>query len=160
MSEYAVQFVVVGFFLLFSFKLHLWVISNTNITKTPVGVWLLLTWLSYQQQHLSSNAWWSNGFNGFVLLVVLQNFYSVVFDIGLLQWLSSKESACSVGDAGDMGSILGSGKTPGGGNGNPLQYPWLGNPMDRGAWWATVHRVTKSWTWLTIHTYLTSFIEN
>ena len=37
---------------------------------------------------------------------------------------------------------------PGEGNGNPLQYSCLENPMDRGAWWATVHRVTKSWTWL------------
>ena len=59
------------------------------------------------------------------------------------QWLSSKESAC---DAGDMGSISGSGRSPSGGHGNPLQYSSLENPMDRGAWWATVHRVTKSWT--------------
>ena len=42
-----------------------------------------------------------------------------------------------------MGSILGSGRSPGVGNGNPLQYPCLENPMDRGAWWATVHRATK-----------------
>ena len=41
-----------------------------------------------------------------------------------------------------------SGRFPGGGHGNPLQYSCLENPMDRGAWWATVHRVTKSWTWL------------
>ena len=51
------------------------------------------------------------------------------------QWLSSKESAYSAG--GDRGSIPGSGKSPGGGNGNPLQYSCLQNPMDRGAWWAT-----------------------
>ena len=38
------------------------------------------------------------------------------------------------------------------GNGNPLQYSWLGNPMDRGAWWAAVHRVAKSWTSLSRHT--------
>ena len=55
-----------------------------------------------------------------------------------------KESACS---AGDLGSIPGSGRFPGEGNGNPLQYSCLGNPMDRGAWWAfIVHGVTKSWT--------------
>ena len=42
----------------------------------------------------------------------------------------------------------GSGRSPGEGNGNPLQYSCLGNPMDRGAWQATVHRVTKSWTQL------------
>ena len=46
-------------------------------------------------------------------------------------------------DAGDMGSIPGSGKSPGEGNGSPLQYSCLGNPMDRGAWWATVHEITK-----------------
>ena len=49
-------------------------------------------------------------------------------------------------NAGDMGSIPGSGRSPGEGNGNPLQYSCLGNPMDRGAWWATVHGVTKSQT--------------
>ena len=56
-----------------------------------------------------------------------------------------KESACSVGD---QGLIPGSGRYPGEGNGNPLQYSHLGNPMDRGAWWTTVHEVTKSQTWL------------
>ena len=50
-----------------------------------------------------------------------------------------KESACS---AGDVSSISGEG------NGNSFQYSCLGNPMDRGAWWDTVHRVTKSWTQL------------
>ena len=44
---------------------------------------------------------------------------------------------------GDMGSMLGSGRYPGEGNGNLLQYSFLGNPMDRGTWWATVHGVTK-----------------
>ena len=47
-----------------------------------------------------------------------------------------------------MGSIPGSGRSPGEGNGHPFQYPCLGNPKDRGAWWATVHGVAKSWTWL------------
>ena len=56
-----------------------------------------------------------------------------------------KESACNVGD---LGTILGLGSSPGGGHGNPLQYSCLENPMDRGAWWATVHGVTKSWTLL------------
>ena len=52
----------------------------------------------------------------------------------------------------DMGSIPGSGRSPGGGNGNPLQYFCLENPMDRRTWWALVHRVGKSWTWLSMHT--------
>ena len=56
------------------------------------------------------------------------------------RWLSSKESACS---AGDVGSIPGSGRFPGEGNCNSLHYSWLGNPMDRGAWQARIHGVTK-----------------
>ena len=59
--------------------------------------------------------------------------------------LDGKESACN---AQDPGSIPGLGISPGEGNGNPLQYSCLENPMDRGAWQATVHRVTKSQTWL------------
>ena len=51
-------------------------------------------------------------------------------------------------NAENVGLIPGSGRSPGGGNDNPLQYSCLGNPMDRGAWWATVHRVTKSGTGL------------
>ena len=53
----------------------------------------------------------------------------------------SKEPACS---AGDPGSFPGSGRSPGEGNGNPLQYSCLENSMDRGAWWATVHSVAES----------------
>ena len=59
-----------------------------------------------------------------------------------------KNLPANAGDAGHMGSIAGSGGTPGGGNGNPLQYSWPVNPMDRGAWCATVQRVTKSRTQL------------
>ena len=54
-----------------------------------------------------------------------------------------KESACN---AGDQGSIPGLGRSPGEGSGNPLQYSCLENPLDRGALWATVHGVAKSWT--------------
>ena len=53
------------------------------------------------------------------------------------------ESACSTGD---QGSIPGSGRSPGGGHGSPLQYSCLENPMDRGTWWATVHGVSQSQT--------------
>ena len=54
--------------------------------------------------------------------------------------LDCKESACHIGDAG---SIPGLGRSPGGGSGDPLQYSCVGNPVDRGAWRATVHGVTK-----------------
>ena len=50
------------------------------------------------------------------------------------------------GDMGDVGSVPGSGRCPGGGHGNPLQYSYLGNPMDRGDWRAIVHGVAKSQT--------------
>ena len=59
---------------------------------------------------------------------------------GLSRWCSSKDSACN---AGDMGFIPGSGKIPGEGNGNPLQYSCLGIPIDRGAWWAILLKVAK-----------------
>ena len=49
-------------------------------------------------------------------------------------------------NAGDVGLFPGLGRPLGGGHGNPLQYSFLENPMDRGAWWATVHGVIKSWT--------------
>jgi len=55
-----------------------------------------------------------------------------------------KESTCDAGDAGDVGLIPGLGRSPGEGNGNPLQYSCLKNPMGRGTWQATVQRVTKS----------------
>ena len=51
-------------------------------------------------------------------------------------------------NAEDVGSISGSGRSPGRGHGNPLQYSCLGNPMDREAWWATIHGVAKNWTGL------------
>ena len=53
----------------------------------------------------------------------------------------SNESTCNVGD---LGLIPGLGRTPGGGHGNPLQYSFLKNPMDKGTYWATVHGVAKS----------------
>ena len=57
-----------------------------------------------------------------------------------------KNPPANAGDTRDTGLIPGSGRSPGGRKGNPFQYSCLENPVDRGAWWATVHRVTKSWT--------------
>ena len=67
---------------------------------------------------------------------------------GLPWWCSSKESASNLGATGDVGWTPGSGRSPGGGNGNPLQYSCLENPMDRGDWGVTVHEVAKSRTQL------------
>ena len=58
-----------------------------------------------------------------------------------------KNPSANIGDARDAGLIPGSGKSPGGGHGNPLQYSCLENPMAGGAWQATVHGVGKSQTW-------------
>jgi hypothetical protein len=58
--------------------------------------------------------------------------------VGFPGGLNGKESACN---AGDPGSILGLERSPGEGNGNPLQYSSLENPIDRGVWWATVHKL-------------------
>ena len=69
----------------------------------------------------------------------------------------SKESACS---AGDLGSIPQSGRSPGEGNGNPLQYPCLENRLDRGAWWAAVLGVTESSTTKQLTLHFTSVKEH
>ena len=61
----------------------------------------------------------------------------------MTQWV--KNWSANAGDTEDSGLILGSGRSPGEGNGNPLQYSRLENPMDRGAWQAAVLGVTKSW---------------
>ena len=55
-----------------------------------------------------------------------------------------KNPSADAGDIRDTGSILGSGRSPGEGHDNPLQYSYLENPMNREAWWATVHRVAES----------------
>ena len=73
------------------------------------------------------------------------------FTMGFPGGSEVKASACN---AGDLGSIPGLGRSPGEGNGNPLQYSCLENPMDGAAWWATVHGVTKSWTRLSDFTTL------
>ena len=74
-----------------------------------------------------------------IIYLIIANPQSVGFPGGS----DGKEYACN---AGDLGSIPGLGRSPGGGHGNPLQYSCLEDPMDRGAWPAIVHAVTKSQT--------------
>ena len=64
-----------------------------------------------------------------------------------------KNPPADAGDTRDLGSIPGLRRSPGEGRGNPLQYSCLGNPMDRGAWWAIVHTIAKSQTRLSEHTH-------
>ena len=79
-------------------------------------------WYEYKLLQLFQRAVWQSGFRG----------GSVV-----------KNPSANVGDARDMGSVPGLGRSSGGGHGNPLQYSCLKNPMERGAWWATVHGVAE-----------------
>ena len=73
----------------------------------------------------------------------------VVIDVqDFLGGTSGKEPACQCRGHKSAGLAPGSGRSPGGGHGTPLQYSYLENPMDGGAWWATVHRVAQSQTWL------------
>ena len=70
---------------------------------------------------------------------------SVFMSMGFLSGSASEESAFNAGDTGDAGLIHGLRRVPGKENGNPIQYSYLRNPLDKGAWWATVQKVTKSW---------------
>ena len=79
----------------------------------------------------------------------MYNMYYLEYTIWYMRlpwWLNGKEFTCSAGDTGDTGSIPGLGRSLGEGNGNPLQYSCLENPVDRGTWRAMVHGVAKSWT--------------
>ena len=82
----------------------------------------------------------------YILILKVELKCSLKKNLKIPWWLNSKDSACSAEARGDAGLIPGSGRSPGEGNGNPLQCFCLGNPMDRGAWRGTVRRVTKSWS--------------
>ena len=94
--------------------------------------------------------------------LILSFFLSLSAGILLLSPLQASQVVLVVrilpanaGDLRDMGLIPGTGRSPRGGNSNPLQYSCLGNTMDRGAWWATVHGVPKSQKWLSNQTATT-----
>ena len=76
------------------------------------------------------------------------HFFLAMFERASQVALVVKNLPANAGDIRDTGLIPGLERSPGERNGNPLQYSGLENLMDRGAWWATVHRVTKSWTCL------------
>ena len=77
----------------------------------------------------------------------LQNTFSILVEVrALIGFPGGSEVKASASNTGDLGSIPGLGRSPGEGNGNPLQYSCLENPMDVGAWEAAVHGVAKSWT--------------
>ena len=81
-------------------------------------------------------------------LLLLSPFFGICHFVGFPGGASGKEPTCHCRRLRDPSLIPGPGRSPGGGNGNPIQYFCLENPMDRGAWKATIHEVTKSWTQL------------
>ena len=83
---------------------------------------------------------------------VMSLLFNMLFRL-VMSFSGDSDGKASAYNAGDPGSIPGSGKSPGEGNGNPFQYSCLENPMDRGAWWATVHGVAKSQTRLSDFTH-------
>ena len=87
--------------------------------------------------------------NGFPRRINAEQFSAGASQVALVV----KNLPASAGDPGDLGSVSGSGRSPGGGNDNPLQYSRLEYPMDRGAWWATVHGVAKGQIQLSTHTH-------
>ena len=96
----------------------------------------------------------ANTYKPLILVVVKVSYYNTsVTKIFVSGFPGSSEVKASACNAGDPGSIPGSGRSSGEGNGNPLQYCCLGNPMDREAWWLTVHGVAKSQTWLSDFTF-------
>ena len=82
----------------------------------------------------------------FWLYTLLLKYHVANYRLGFPGGSALKNLPASVGDTGDMALVPGSGRSTWRRNGNPLQYSYLENPMDRGAWWATVHEVAKSWT--------------
>ena len=85
------------------------------------------------------------------------SFLNKVFLSAIWGFPSGSEGKASAWNAGGLGSIPGPGRSPGEGNGNPLQYSCLENPMERGDWQATVHGVPKSWKRLSDLTSLTTY---
>ena len=110
---------------------------------------LCIKWITDAEGPLMGKGWkkWCD-----CSLIIKQICYlwSALWTEGFLGGSDSKESACSVGDPG---SIPASGRSPGEGNGNPLQYSRLENPMDTGAWQATFHGISKSQTRLSDFTF-------
>ena len=141
----------VNFTFIFNFRKYLAIISSTSFS------------FSYEILIIHSGHWCYLTVNGDsavflpICLCAFQfNLYWPILQFGLSQGLSGKESSCNAGNAEDVDLIPELARSPGRGHGNPLQYSCLEDPMDRGAWRVTVHRVTKSQTdlkWRNKHTH-------
>ena len=103
-------------------------------------------YLLFSLSTVSSISWLCTFCFYFIIIIFTMRYV----DLGFPGSSDSKESSCN---AGGLGLTPGSGRSPGEGNGNPLQYSCLGNAMEGGAWWAAVHGVPKSRTRLSRHVY-------
>ena len=140
---------------------NFWKIENTYLLKERFASilgcfrWLLLFFLFLLlQPHLHNLSNWKKPF--VACRPEGQRPQVATHSIGSPRWLSGKESARN---AGDEGLIAGWRRSPGEGNGNPLQYSCLGNPMGRETWRTTVHGVTKSQTWLSTYTWAKALVS-
>ena len=126
-----------------------WSRDQTHVSC--VGKWVLYHWATREDHAYNLVI----KYNSKKALTEFSFLYKVKFTCkireiqwGLVGFPGSSNGKESTYSAADLGFILGLGRSPGGGHGYPLQYSWLENSMDRGAWQATVHGVTKSRTWL------------
>ena len=118
------------------------------------------TWVAFTLRLSCKILLWTPGYKYLFmsLLSILWGLHAQRRNSLMLQAFSNssagKEFACHARGTADQGSIPRSGRSPGGGKGNPLQDPCLENPMDRGAWRATVRGVTQSWIQLSAHPHV------
>ena len=125
--------------------------SDQQLNKTSTSRYLIDSWLLVGGAHGSTDQW-------------LRKTCCPVTGCGVIRHSSGyfpggSDGKASAYNVGDLGSVPGSGRSPGEGNGNPLQYSCLENPMDWGAWWATVHGVAKSWTQLNDFTFIYNLLR-
>ena len=120
-----------------------WLLKNEVQYKQPLNI-LTITKAKILGSFSTSNFWWENIFplQHILVLTWFWEYYGILWASQVV--LVTKNPPGDAGDVRDAGSIPGLGRCPGEGHGNPLQYSCLENLMDRGAWWAIVHRVAES----------------
>ena len=116
----------------------LWICQCNMVSHPELVGWLNSQWLSRDPGSRAAASGFGTAFISFS--------NSVEITLGVPGGTMVKNQPVNAGDAGDPGLISGWGRSPGGRNGSPLQYSCQDNPMDRGAWWATVHGVAQSQT--------------
>ena len=122
------------------------ILPSPCITHMPDSITVLIWFPPGIQLQPTASEWWGWVSSACPSCPVLPR--SMFFSIAAATNWVSQVAQNLPDNSGDLDLIPGSGRSPGEGHSNPLQYSCLENPMDRGAWWPIVHRVTKGWTWL------------